>query len=198
MKSCNEVLQLEPTNYSALCNLGRVYKHQNLMDRAVETYTKALKIDSHGIDPLICLGEISLQLDRFDEARIFFESVLSLQPGLVKALLYLCEIDLKQNRILDFVGRCDLLLKELELNRDKTINDIEDIVAILLEIAFTTRNSPEIVAQVLKLLSLLPVDFASFLGTRTGALLENKDAEETEFFLKELQKLSEAPLEIAT
>ena len=194
----NEVLQLEPTNYSALCNLGRVYKHQNLMDRAVETYTKALKIDSHGIDPLICLGEISLQLDRFDEARIFFESVLSLQPGLVKALLYLCEIDLKQNRILDFVGRCDLLLKELELNRDKTINDIEDIVAILLEIAFTTRNSPEIVAQVLKLLSLLPVDFASFLGTRTGALLENKDAEETEFFLKELQKLSEAPLEIAT
>ena len=194
----NEVLQLEPTNYSALCNLGRVYKHQNLMDRAIEAYTKALKIDSHGIDSLIGLGEISLQLDRFDEARTFFESVLFLQPGLIKALLYLCEIDLKQNRILDFVGWCDLLLKELELNRDKMINDIEDIVAILLEIAFTTRNSPEIVAQVLKLLSFLPVDFASFLGTRTGALLKDKDAEETEFFLKELQKLCEAPLEIAT
>ncbi|MDP3027961.1 MAG: glycosyltransferase [Deltaproteobacteria bacterium] len=155
----NEVLQLEPTNYSALCNLGRVYKHQNLMDQAIESFTKALKIASHGIDPLMGLGEISLQFDRFDEARTFFESVLSLQPGLVKALLYLCEIDLKQNRILDFVGWCDLILKELGLNRNITINDMGDIIGILLEIDFALKDQPGISSQAKKVLSLLPSDF---------------------------------------
>ncbi|HEC98958.1 MAG TPA: glycosyltransferase [Proteobacteria bacterium] len=155
----NEVLRLEPTNYSALCNLGRVYKHQNLMDQAIETFSKALRIDSHGIDPLLCLGEISLQLDRFDEARTFFESVLSLQPGLVKALLYLCEIDLKQNRILDFVGWCDLILKELGLNRNITINDMGDIIGVLLEIDFALKDQPGISSQAKKVLSLLPSDF---------------------------------------
>ena len=105
---------------------------------------------SHGIDPLIGLGEISLQLDRLNEARTFFESALSLQPGLVKALLYLCEIDLKENRVLDFVGRCDLLLKELGLNRNITINDMEDIIGILLEINFALKDQPEIYPRRLK------------------------------------------------
>lgn len=155
----NEVLRFEPTNYSALCNLGRVYKDQNLMDQAIEIFTKALKIASHGTYPLISLGEISLQLDRFDEARTFFESVLSLQPGLVKALLYLCEINLKQNRILDFVGWCDLILKELGLNRNITVNNMEDIIGILTKINFAVQDQPEISSQAKKVLSLLPSDF---------------------------------------
>ena len=155
----NEVLRFEPTNYSALCNLGRVYKHQNLMDQAIEIFTKALKIASHGTYPLISLGEISLQLDRFDEARTFFESVLFLKPGLVKALLYLCEINLKQNQILDFVGWCDLILKELGLNRNITVNNMEDIIGILTKINFAVQDQPEISSQAKKVLSLLPSDF---------------------------------------
>jgi len=75
---------------------------------------------------------------------------------------------------------------------------MEDVVAILLEIDFAARNSPEIATQALRILRLLPVDFGSFPHTKIGALLKDKDAEETEFFKKKLQKLSEAPLEIAT
>jgi glycosyltransferase involved in cell wall biosynthesis len=180
----NEVLRLEPANYPALCSLGRVYKHQNLMDHAIEAFTKALNIASHGIDPLMGLGEISLQLDRFDDARTFFESVLSLQPGLVKAILYLSEIDLKQNRLLDFVGRCDLILKELGLDRNVTIDDMEDMIGILLEIDFALKDQPGIYSQTKKVLSLLPVDFQNFIGTRFVQLINNQDPEKTEYFRK--------------
>ncbi|MFH1993503.1 MAG: glycosyltransferase [Pseudomonadota bacterium] len=152
----NEVLRIEPTNYPALCNLGRVYKHQNLMDQAIEAFTKALKIDSHGIDPLMGLGEISLQLDRFDEARTFFESVLSLQPGLVKALLYLCEIELRQDRTVEFIHWCDLLLKELQLNRNRTLHTIEDLSVILHEINMALSHDSALSTQVSDILSLLP------------------------------------------
>jgi glycosyltransferase involved in cell wall biosynthesis/thioredoxin-like negative regulator of GroEL len=181
-------------NYPALCNLGLIYKNQKQMENAIKAYMQAVELHPHGVEAWTSLGEISLNVDRLDEAGVFFERALSLQSGLVKVLLQLCEVELRQNRMIEFLRWCDLVLKELGLDRDKTINDMEDVVAILLEIDFAARNSPEIAAQALRVLRLLPVDFGSFPHTKTGALLKDKDAEETEFFLKELQKLSEAPL----
>lgn len=152
----NEALRIEPSNYTALCSLGRACMRQNLMDQALEAFTKALRIASHGIDPLIGLGEISLKLDRFDEARTFFESVLFLQPGLVKALLYLCEIELRQDRTVEFIHWCDLLLKELQLNRNRTLHTIEDLSDILREIKMALSHDSALFAQVSDILSLLP------------------------------------------
>jgi glycosyltransferase involved in cell wall biosynthesis len=183
----NEVLRIEPSNYTALCSLGRIYKRQNLMDQAMEAFTKALRIVSHGIDPLIGLGEISLQLDRLNEARTFFESALSLQPGLVKALLYLCEIDLKENRLLDFIDRCDLILKELGLNRNIVINDMEDIIEIMFEINFALKDQLEISAQAKRVLGLLPSDLKNFRGARFDQLIKDKSPEKIAFYREGLQ-----------
>ena len=181
-------------NYPAMCNLGLIYRKQEQMEKAIQAYMQAVELHPQGVEAWTSLGEISLDVDRLDEAGVFFERALSLQSGLVKVLLQLCEIELRQNRMIEFLRWCDLVLKELGLDRDKTINDMEDVVAILLEIDFAARNSPEIATQALRVLRLLPVDFGSFPHTKTGALLKDKDAEETEFFLKELQKLSEASL----
>jgi tetratricopeptide (TPR) repeat protein len=181
-------------NYPAMCNLGLIYRKQEQMEKAIQAYMQAVELHPQGVEAWTILGEISLDVDRLDEAGVFFERALSLQSGLMKVLLQLCEIELRQNRMIEFLRRCDLVLKELGLDRDKTINDMEDVVAILLEIDFAARNSPEIAAQALRVLRLLPVDFGSFSHTKIEALLKDKDAEETEFFLKELQKLSEANL----
>ena len=164
------------------------------MENAIQAYMQAVELHPQGVEAWTSLGEISLDVDRLDEAGVFFERALSLQSGLVKVLLQLCEIELRQNRMIEFLRWCDLVLKELGLGRDKTINDMEDVVAILLEIDFAARNSPEIATQALRVLRLLPVDFGSFPHTKIGALLKDKNDEETEFFKKELQKLSEAPL----
>jgi glycosyltransferase involved in cell wall biosynthesis/Tfp pilus assembly protein PilF len=189
IEALNEVLRIEPSNYTALCSLGRVYKCLNLMNQALGAFTKALKIASHGIDPLIGLGEISLQLDQLNEARTFFENVLSLQPGIVKALLYLCEIDLKENKLLDFVGRCDLVLKELGLNRNILINDTDDLVGILLEINFALKDQPEISSQAKKVLGLLPSDFQNFMSTRFDRLIKDRGPEKIAFYREGLQGL---------
>jgi glycosyltransferase involved in cell wall biosynthesis len=189
IEALNEVLRLEPSNYTALCSLGSIYKCQNLLDQAMEAFTKALRIASHGIDPLMGLGEISLQLDRWDEAKTFFENALSLHPGLVQALLYLSEIDLRENRILDFIGRCDRILKELGLNRNITINDLEDIIAIMLEINFALKDQPEISLQAKKVLGLLPFDFQHFTDTRFDRLIRNQSSEKIAFYREGLQGL---------
>jgi glycosyltransferase involved in cell wall biosynthesis len=187
IETLNEVLQIEPSNYTALCSLGRVFKCQDHMDQALEAFTKAIRIASHGIDPLIGLGEISLQYDRLNEARIFFENVLSLQPGLVKALLYLCEIDLKEKRLLDFVGRCDLILEKLGLNRNITINNLEDLIGILLEISYALRGQSEISSQAKKVLGLLPADFQNFMCTRFDQLIKEQGPEKMAFYREGLQ-----------
>ncbi len=186
-EALKEVLQLEPSNYLALCSLGRVCKYQNLLDQALDAFTKALGITSHGIDPLIGLGEISLQLNRLNEARSFFERALSLQPGFVKALLYLGEIDLKENSLLDFLGRCDLILKELGLSRNVTINDMGDIIKIVLEINFALKDQTEISAQAKRVLGLLPSDLQNFMGTRFDQLMKDQDPEKITFYREGLQ-----------
>ena len=92
----------------------------------------------------------------------------------------------------EFIHWCDSVLEELELNRDKVINDIEDVGAILFEIGFATRNSPEVAAQTLRILHLLPVDFGPLRHTKIRTFLEDKGAEETEFIMGELKKLTYA------
>jgi glycosyltransferase involved in cell wall biosynthesis len=188
LKVLDELLLIDPKNYTALCSIGKVYQNIDLPEKAMEAYTKALNITFQGVDPLMGLVEISLQLDRIEESRTFLEKVLSLQPGNIKALLYLCEIDLKQNNIMGFIGRCDLILKELGLNRNRTVNDFEDIALILLEIDFTLKNQVDLSAQVRKMLSQLPFDFQHFMNSRLEDAMKNQTDEKIEYFVRTLNQ----------
>jgi glycosyltransferase involved in cell wall biosynthesis len=189
LKVSDLVTTLDPSNYAALCTAGIVYKRQNILDRSIEMFTKALEINSQGIDAWIHLGEISLRLDRLDEARVFFERVLSIQQGSTKALLFLCEIELKQGRIERFVGWCDSILKKLSLNRNITIDSMDDLIPIMLGINFELRKQPEDISQARKVLSLIPSDVDSFFQNKAEVLMEGPDSEKKEFIRQELQYL---------
>jgi glycosyltransferase involved in cell wall biosynthesis len=177
LKVSDIVISLDPSNYIALCTAGIIYKRQNLMDRAIEMFTKALDADPRSDAPWIHLGEISLRLDRLDEARVFFERALSFQSSSVKALLFLCEIELKQGRIEKFIGWCDSILKNLSLNRNITINSMDDMIPIMLGINFELREQPEHIVQARKILSLIRSDFHSFLQNKDNMLMEAQDSE---------------------
>jgi len=155
-KALDALMKIDPQNHTTLCTLGLFYRRQNCLDRAIEAFNRAIEINPQESSPWLHLGEIALQLGQFDNARLFFERVHNLEKGMLKSLLYLCEIELRQNRIIEFIHWCDLILKELRLNRNRTVDKVEDISGILCEINNALINYKDLSAQVSTVLSLLP------------------------------------------
>jgi glycosyltransferase involved in cell wall biosynthesis/Tfp pilus assembly protein PilF len=184
------VLEKDPSNYHALCSLGSFFKQQSRIDEALEAYMKAAQTDPQGIDPWLNLGELSLELDRYEEGKAFLERALSLQPGHIMALLLLSEIELRQNRILDFIKQCDLILAGLGLDRNITINTMEDIITILLEIQYTLRGHVELAERITSILHIIPVDYDHvFRSIFTHSWAETEQTKK-EFFLKTIETIN--------
>lgn len=188
----NMIIEKDQTNYHALCGLGKIYKHEKNFEQAVDVFTKAAQLYPQNVDPWIHLGDISVELNQHEEGRVFFERSLSLQPRLITAMLSLCEIDLKQNRIVDFIQRCDGVLSELDLDRNRTINTMEDVVNILLEIQFAVRNQADAARKIVTLLSLLPVDYDSVLHSLATLSWQDTDNAKRAFFLKTVSEINQA------
>jgi glycosyltransferase involved in cell wall biosynthesis/Tfp pilus assembly protein PilF len=155
-QALDTLLKIDHQNYSALCSFGLLYRRQNSPDLAMEAFSKAIEINPRESAAWLHLGEIALQLGQFDNAKLFFERVCNLGKGMLKALLYLCEIELRQDRIVEFISWCDLLMKELHLNRDRTLNSVEDLCGIFHEINIALIKDSDLSAQVSNILSLLP------------------------------------------
>ena len=89
-----KILQSDPSNVSALGNLGIVYTHTQRYALAVKTYQKALRIapNQHGI--LLNLGLVYLKQDDYERARPYFRELHTLNPKDVQAanLLATCMI----------------------------------------------------------------------------------------------------------
>jgi len=155
-KALDALLKIDHQNHTALCNFGLLYRRQNSLDQAMEAFSKAIEINPQEVAPWLHLGEIAMQLEQFDNARLFFERVYTLDKRMLKSLLYLCEIELKENRIVEFIRWCDLLMKELQLKRNRTLHSVDDLSGILHEIHRALIHDSELSSQLSKILSLLP------------------------------------------
>jgi tetratricopeptide (TPR) repeat protein len=155
-QSIDAVMKLDSANYLAFHNLGIFHKLQKMPDKAIEAFSKAIEINPQEVSPWFHLGQITLQLHQLDEARSFFECAYNLNNGMLNSLLYLCEIELRQDHIVDFIRWCDLILKELQMDRNKTIHNIEDIKDILYIINSALIQNSDLSTQVSVILSLLP------------------------------------------
>lgn len=178
-------------DYSALCNLGFIHREKGQIEQAITSYMQAIEKYPDGIEAWINMGEISMNFNQLDDAKAFFEHAIILQKGLIEVLLYLCKIETKQNNILGLLHWCDLLMEELKLNRNITINGMEDVVRILLDIDFSLRNQPKIASFLLNIFSLLPVDYKAILHTHGFLALKNTEPEKGEFIMKRLQELKD-------
>ena len=155
-RALDAVMNLDPANYLAFYHRGILHKLQNIPDKAIEAFSRAIEISPQEASPWMHLGEITLQLRQLDEARVIFERAHTLDKGKLKPLLYLCEIELRQNRFVEFIHWCDLILKELQLDRTKTIHTIEDMSNIFHEIENTLMHNSDLSSHVAKIVPLLP------------------------------------------
>ena len=186
----NHILDNDRTAYRALCSLGSILKDEGEIDQAIEKFTTAAELNPQGLAPWIHMGDISMALNRYEEGRIFFERVLTLSPRHVLTLLSLCEIDVRQNRIVDLVQHCDLILSALTLDRNRTIHTMEDLVNILLDIKFALRTEPDATGKLEALLSLIPVDYDAVRQSLSTRTWQDADTDKKNFFLKTVSDIS--------
>lgn len=158
-------LDLDPSNYEALFRLGRIHQALDELEKATGYFKRALESFPEGADPWLHLGEISLKLGHLQEARAFFEHVVNLRSQEILARLYLCEIELKENRFIEFVNSCDSSLEKLQLSRYREINSLEDMVGVLEEISEAVKDRPRLLSQSEKVLALLRSRIKEFAET---------------------------------
>lgn len=154
--SLDALVTIQPDDYEALCNLGDLKRRHHDLAGAVEVLGRAVALNPTPVLPWLQLGEISLQLKDWKNAEVFFARVLTLEGSNLQALLYLCETELRQDRLEGFIARCDRLLAELGLPRQRTLHSFDDLVALVEEIRDVLPATEGFAVQTATILSLLP------------------------------------------
>lgn len=91
-----EILQDHPNDMNALYALGFLCERLNENEIAEKYLRRALSIDPTNPDVLNTLGGIHLKLDRFDQARTFYEGALAANPSHGTARIQMNILNLSQ------------------------------------------------------------------------------------------------------
>jgi eukaryotic-like serine/threonine-protein kinase len=75
-----ELLRIQPTNSTALNNLGIAHSYIGDFERAASWYERAARADSTRYLPMANLGEMLVKLGRYEEARAAFRKAVELAP----------------------------------------------------------------------------------------------------------------------
>lgn len=158
LESLREAGKIDPADYSILLDTARANNGLGRFRQAVEYYSAALGREEAAAQsaPWIEIGDLCLGLCRPEEAGLFYDRALKIDPANMEANLKAGEADLLRGRTEDFVRRCDFALQQLGLRRDRVVNSLDDLAAILQEIKLELSGSPELSELVPRLLRLLP------------------------------------------
>jgi len=81
LKNYEKATELEPQNTIFQKNLADFYYVESgRLKEALQIYIKVLEIDPADIETLFALGHICVSLEKVDEARVFYNRVLELEP----------------------------------------------------------------------------------------------------------------------
>lgn len=177
---CAEALQvlesadrLDPSDYQLLLNKARAFRQLGSLSEAVEAFSQALGCKEASADhiPWMEIGDICFSLEKPDDAEVFFDRALAVKGDFIPALLKLGEIRLLRGDIAGFVRRCDSVMSQLGMDRDKVINSMDEIAEIVLEIDSQLRKRADYPGTALEILALLPnVDYKKMLiKVRSGS-----------------------------
>ncbi len=76
-----KAVQLEPNNLNFRKNLADLYLvEMGQIEKALTIYLEVLKKNPSDLETLFAIGYICLQLERFEDARVFYERILNIEP----------------------------------------------------------------------------------------------------------------------
>ena len=121
----------------ALYNLGISYEQINDITRAKDTYNKISDLDSENAEVLIRLGSLFLNESYFTKAKEYFLKTIELDKYLLEANLAMSKIYLSLDDPESCVVICNKILECLDLPRTKTIDSLNDLSKLYIEIGTT-------------------------------------------------------------
>ena len=67
-KALREAISVDSGHYNSYVTLGIVYAEQDMLQKALEAFTRAVELKPMEIPPLLNRGEVSIMLDDYDSA----------------------------------------------------------------------------------------------------------------------------------
>jgi glycosyltransferase involved in cell wall biosynthesis/Tfp pilus assembly protein PilF len=115
-------------------NLGLCYRKMERWAAAEENLLKALQFNPERIEALINLGHLFYQQKNYRSALEYFGQALALDPQLLDVRLFRSDIFTKQGEVEGLVRDCDELLRILGLERDLTLQSLQELGGLFFEI----------------------------------------------------------------
>jgi glycosyltransferase involved in cell wall biosynthesis/thioredoxin-like negative regulator of GroEL len=116
-------------------NLGLCYRKLGQWTKAEENLQKALKVNPERLEAILNLGHLFYQQEEYRKALEYFDRALALDPQLLDARLFRSDIFTKQGELDGVVQDCDELLRILGLERDLTIQSLQELGGLFFQIA---------------------------------------------------------------
>ena len=116
-------------------NLGLCLRKLERWAEAEEALRQALKLNPDRLEALINLGLVFYQQKKHHQALDYFNQALALDHQLVDVRLFISDIFLQAGEVEGLVKVCDELLELLYLDRDLTIQSLQDLGELFFQIA---------------------------------------------------------------
>ncbi len=153
-QAVDTLLQVEPSNFQELLDLASAFQAEGHLAKALTYFGRAIQANPTAVPAWSALGELSLRLGQYEEARTFLSTVLTLQEDCVMPLLQLCEVELCCWDMIRFIELCDKMMMRLGLNRDRTVASLGDVMVVLKEIHAALEDKAA-ADQTMRLIGLL-------------------------------------------
>jgi len=116
-------------------NLGLCLRKLERWSEAEEALRQALNLNPDRLEALINLGLVFYQQKKHHQALEYFNQALALDHQLVDVRLFISDIFLQAGEVEGLVKVCDELLELLYLDRDLTIQSLQDLGELFFQIA---------------------------------------------------------------
>jgi tetratricopeptide (TPR) repeat protein len=140
IRYCEKAASLDRGNAEVLCNLGVAYKRAGRLGDALNRYVQALEVDPNHIDTRTNLGYLLLQMGRLKEAHTQFIEILKYPGEWLDIRLALAQVYWSANDLDAFISLLDEILQILHLNRNRELQHLDDLIALLEEIKMTLHG----------------------------------------------------------
>ncbi len=134
INSFNSVINKDANHIEALFNLAIVYERVENIIQAKNTYNNILTIKPEYPEVYIRLGNLYLNEPNYNKAKEYFLHSIKFDKYLLEANLALSKIYIHLNDLESCIISCNQILKNLNLPRELTINNLLDLSGLYINI----------------------------------------------------------------